>query len=74
MGEGPDEGPDEADLERFGGVTQTCPECKAELYDDAEVCWKCGHAMQARTHTPPTWVMIVIAAVITFVVLGMVFR
>lgn len=59
-----DEGPDEADLERFGGVTRACPNCKAELYDDAEVCWRCGHAFGGAGSTLPTWVLIAAAALI----------
>lgn len=37
-----DEGPSEEDIERFGGVTQRCPECGTELYDDVVTCWNCG--------------------------------
>lgn len=59
----PDEGPSESDLETFGGVTRECPECKAELFDDAEVCWKCGHALSGRSRGQPMW------AVVTAVVL-----
>ncbi|MGE3109184.1 MAG: hypothetical protein AB7G11_15565 [Phycisphaerales bacterium] len=59
------EGPSDDDIARFGDVTQKCPECRAELYDDAEVCWKCGCAISGgatRTRPIPTW-MLVSAAV-----------
>lgn len=43
-----DEGPTDADVERFSGVTQRCPKCNTELYDDAEICWSCGEALMSR--------------------------
>ncbi|MBC7773570.1 MAG: hypothetical protein H7210_13830 [Pyrinomonadaceae bacterium] len=59
-----DEGPSEADIARFGDVTQTCPKCKSELYDDTEICWKCGHAFTSGGHKAvPKWAMIGIVAV-----------
>jgi uncharacterized protein (DUF983 family) len=71
---GIDEGPDESDLERFGGVTQSCPKCRAELYDDAEVCWKCGHALHARANTPPPWVVIIAVVLLLIIALGFMLR
>ncbi len=55
-----DEAPSPEDLDRFGGVTVTCPKCKSELYDDAAVCWKCGHALASRPENtrPPLWIVI----------------
>jgi hypothetical protein len=53
-----DEGPSEADLEKFGGVTRPCPECGTELYDDAEICWKCGHAISGESKGLPIWVIV----------------
>ncbi len=64
-----DEGPSQADLERFSGVTRPCPECGAELHDDVELCWKCGHALQAPSGKPPWWIIAGgIAAIIALVV------
>ena len=41
-----DEGPLEQDLDEFGddtaSTTAPCPECGAEIYDDAEQCPACG--------------------------------
>ncbi len=42
-----DEGPSEEDIERFGDVTQRCPKCGTELYDDVMSCWSCGHDLAA---------------------------
>lgn len=54
-----DEDPSPEDLERFGGVTVTCPKCGCELYDDAAVCWKCGHTLSASDAArPPIWLII----------------
>ncbi|MBI1189145.1 MAG: hypothetical protein GC200_00465 [Tepidisphaera sp.] len=55
-----DEDPSPEDLERFGGVTVKCPKCGSELYDDAAMCWKCGHALSASDAArPPIWLIIV---------------
>ncbi len=61
-----DEGPSERDLEAFGDVTRNCPECNASLYDDVDVCYKCGHALLARRGLTkkPIWITVVIVLVI----------
>jgi hypothetical protein len=70
-----DEGPSDADLERFSSVTRECPECGAELYDDAEVCWKCGHAFSSAPNWPTkAWVWIVAAGAIAALMLVLVWR
>lgn len=51
--------PREEDLDQFSGVTRTCPECKAEVYDEAELCWKCGHAFSGDPKPLPRWIIIV---------------
>ncbi len=68
-----DDGPSEEDLERFGDVTQTCPSCGTTLYDDAEICWKCGGAVQESLRPGiPKWVLVtagVLLAILAFVLL-----
>ena len=59
--------PSEADLEQFGGVTRTCPECKTEVYDEAELCWHCGHVFSA-TPRPTRGPWVVTAIVILLVI------
>lgn len=54
-----DEGPTPEDIAHFDSATRTCPACKEEVYDDAEVCWKCGHAMSAAEDTKsPVWIIV----------------
>lgn len=67
-----DDGPSAEDLERFGGETRTCPECKKEVFDDTEICYHCGHAfMRTAAGTPgksKTWVIVtVVVLVLLFV-------
>lgn len=54
-----DEGPTQADLERFDSATRACPACGAELYDDADVCWKCGHAGDPPARASRTLLIVV---------------
>ena len=44
----PDDGPDADDLARFGGDTAFCPDCGAELWDQAEVCPACSSLVGGR--------------------------
>lgn len=48
-----DDGPLEQDIERFGGETKTCPECKKEVYDDTAVCYHCGWAFEGEAADGP---------------------
>ena len=43
------EGPSAADLDRFGGETHTCPDCRAEVYDGASICPHCGGFLDDAT-------------------------
>ena len=57
-----DQGPSQADLERFSGVTRACPACRREVYDDADVCYHCGELMNARRQVrPPVWAILAAA-------------
>lgn len=61
------DGPSRADLERFGGVTQTCPHCHKELFDDADVCYHCGRAI-LKGQTPRPKALLALFVVIVIVV------
>jgi hypothetical protein len=64
-----DEGPSDDDLERFSSATRTCPACRTELYDDAELCWKCGHALSSQAAVP-RWVLVAGAVTLAAVLLA----
>lgn len=70
-----DEGPDEADLERFGSATVPCPKCGAAVYDEAEWCHKCGHVLGDGTDGKkmPVWVYITVAVAVGVVAFYFVF-
>jgi hypothetical protein len=40
-----EEGPSQADLERFDSPLIDCPECGTTVYDEAPLCPSCGHVM-----------------------------
>ena len=70
-----DEGPSSEDLDRFGGDTAHCPDCGAEIWDQAEVCPECHAYIGGNTSTRlpvESWfqrrwaVAIIIALVIAF--------
>lgn len=52
------EEPSPEDIERFSDVTRTCPECKGEVHDDAEICYHCGHVFgESSLSRVPPWVV-----------------
>jgi uncharacterized protein (DUF983 family) len=63
-----DEGPSDADLDRFSDVTQKCPKCGTELYDDVELCWNCGHALLSRPERSPASMIVVLICVVVVVI------
>lgn len=69
-----DDDPTQADIERFSNVTRTCSECNKEVFDDAEVCYHCGHAFTSadRASRPRWWIVVVVVLVIAaFALLSM---
>jgi hypothetical protein len=65
--------PSRDDLERFGDVTRVCPECRKEVFDDAAVCYHCGHAFErtapGSTRTP-RWIVVTIIVIVAAFVIG----
>lgn len=60
-----DDGPTDADIERFSDVTQKCPKCGTELYDDVEICWNCGHALGSNSNPAKgVWIAIVVGVLL----------
>lgn len=65
-----DEGPSAEDIERFGDVTQRCPNCDTELFDDVAVCWNCGHALSdSRSSGPSRWTIVVVVLVVVAILI-----
>jgi hypothetical protein len=65
-----DDDPQQEDIERFGGDTRKCPKCKAEIYEDAEWCHKCGEVL-GGSDAPSTikpWQIITVFSVIGAIV------
>jgi hypothetical protein len=64
-----EEGPSEADIARFGSETIQCPRCRSEMYDEAEMCMRCGHIRgEADASGLPPWavgVAVVLIGVVT---------
>lgn len=73
---GDHEGISEEDMERFSGVTRECPECRTEVYDEAELCHSCGHHFTAGDSSKglPTWAVVALVVVVGVAVLGISLR
>jgi uncharacterized protein (DUF983 family) len=68
-----DDGPSARDLEQFGDVTRTCPSCNKEVFDDAEVCYHCGHAMDRKADAKHSdFKSIVVILVIVGLLIGLI--
>lgn len=69
-----DEGPSAEDIERFSNVTRRCPACGKEVFDDAEICYHCGEAMEAPEHKhPPDWRAVVVIVLVVVLLGGLAF-
>jgi len=76
-----DEGPSEDDLKRFGGDSGYCQNCGEEIWDDVEVCPKCGQhvAGQVSSREPieqgcrKQWIIMIVIAVLIGLLLTYVF-
>jgi hypothetical protein len=72
-----DEGPRPEDIENFSDATVVCPKCRTTLYDDVELCWKCGHALNAKPEDeskPPKWVIITVLVLLAVFVVPLIMR
>ena len=72
-----DEGPSPEDIERFSGETAYCPQCGAEVWDQAERCPACGEAVGGDVSSRPPlerwwrqrWVLLVaLLALVAFLI------
>ena len=68
-----DENPSPDDLERFRRDTAYCPDCAAEVWDQAEICSSCGAYLHGDPSSRPKiardrrrlWVALVIIITVT---------
>ncbi len=70
------EGPSQEDIQRFGDVTRTCPACRKEVFDDAELCYHCGNAIEGASQGSagvPKWVIVTAGLLLTTFAIAMVF-
>ncbi len=58
-----DEDPSEEDIAKLDSPTRTCPKCGREVYDDADVCYHCGHAFSPGERATP-WLQIMVAVLV----------
>jgi len=65
-----DDNPTPEDVARFDSVTRICPGCKEEVYDDAELCWQCGRALDAEGDAKtPMWIIVAAAIALGAIVI-----
>tara|TARA_R110002072_G_scaffold42064_4_gene117528 strand:+ start:88896 stop:89156 length:261 start_codon:yes stop_codon:yes gene_type:complete len=49
------DGPSASDLDRFGSEVSPCPNCGASIYDQTEMCHKCGWFVGDVPKTVSLW-------------------
>ncbi len=62
-----DDLPSDDDMARFGDVTQTCPACGKEVFDDTDLCYHCGHAISTAAGAmglPARWIIITVGVLV----------
>lgn len=60
-----DEAPDDADVLRFNDDSTRCRKCKTLLYDDLDMCPRCGEEVATgKSRTMPWWVILALGLVI----------
>jgi uncharacterized paraquat-inducible protein A len=59
------DGPSAADVDRFGEPTIECPHCQKWVYDQSELCPKCGMPLSTRPESKmPAWLILVVIAML----------
>jgi len=62
------EGPSADDLDRFGDELNPCPNCGAEVYDQADICPACGEVLHT-TKPVSAWVGVVVVVLVIVIAL-----
>ena len=64
-----EESPDDGDLDDDLSLTAPCPECGAEIYEDAVRCPKCGSYVTHRTTLwsgrPGWWILLGLVGIVS---------
>lgn len=63
------EGPSAQDLDRFGSEMDTCPNCGSSIYDQAEMCPKCGWYLGETPKSMPVWIVLIACGLIVLMLL-----
>lgn len=63
------EGPSAQDLDRFGSEMDICPNCGTPIYDQAEMCPKCGWYLGEAPKSMPVWIVLVACGLIVLMLL-----
>lgn len=63
------EGPSGVDLDRFGSELDTCPNCKSTIYDQSEICPRCGWYLGDDPKTVSLWVVLGVCGLIVMVLM-----
>lgn len=66
------EGPSAADLDRYGDELVSCIHCGARIYDQAELCPRCG-AIQEEVERTVAWWMYAVVILLVGLLLMFVF-
>jgi hypothetical protein len=59
----PDDDPSEEDIARLDSPVRKCPDCRRDVFDDAEICHHCGSAF-SRAPSGPSKLQIAIVGLI----------
>jgi predicted nucleic acid-binding Zn ribbon protein len=65
------EGPSAADLDRFGDELVTCPNCGSQIYDQSEICPKCGHILETPAKRLPLWTILIMILLVGLLLVWM---
>jgi hypothetical protein len=66
------EGPSAQDLDSFGSELDECPNCGASIYDQSEICPKCGWYLGEAPKSLSLWVVLGVCVLIVILLWFMV--
>ena len=63
------DGPSASDLDRFGNEVDPCPHCGAMIYDQAELCPKCGWYLLDNPKSVSLWAVGIVCGLIILMII-----